>query len=105
MALTTAQIEATASALYRIVTSSEVKLQWGTIKRREIQDAIKQGKKVSGYRVEWLRKSSSRLVDELSKIAEEFNRIYKWDHASAQDLVDILATTIQRFQSAMNKED
>jgi hypothetical protein len=101
MNLSTKQIAAIARTLHHLVTSDECKLHWGGIKRQEIRDAVAQGKKVSGYRVEWLRNSSMLLVDTLSGVARDFNRTYKWDHASAQDLVDILATTIAKFQSAM----
>lgn len=70
----------------------------GAAIRREIRDAIDRGEEPVGYRVEWLKKSSQKVIHTLHEVAKEFNKEYPHDKASVQDLCDILNTTLKRLK-------
>jgi len=100
---TTEQIQVAARILKEVVTSDAVKIRWGMQQRTYIKEAIDRGEKVGGYRVRWLTETKNRLIDELAVCAQEFNRTYKHDKISVQDMADALATTLQRLQQAAQK--
>lgn len=98
MKLTKKQIYAAAQVLKECVTSKDVKLRWGALQRQILKDRLERGDKTGGYRVEWIKKTRLEVVDVLQKSAKNFNETYKHDHISAQDLLDVLNSTINSFQ-------
>lgn len=97
-------LEETSLVLYNVVSNKDIKLEYGATQRRRIKDALERGEKVSGYRVAWLRHCRNEVLDTLIKESERFNRTYKHDHISVNDLVDVLATLMVEFQKAAKEE-
>jgi hypothetical protein len=104
MSLTDDQIKAAAKILRDVVTSDQAKLQFGVSKRNEIRDAIRRGDKVTGYRVDWLRKTRDRVIETLQQAAKEFNETHKHDRISVTDLHDVLTTTQYAYEIASKKQ-
>ena len=97
MKLTKQQIFTAAQVLKECVTSKDVKLRWGALQRQIIKDRIERGDKTGHYRVDWIKKTRMEIAEVLQKSAQEFNAVYKHDCISAQDLIDVLNSTINSF--------
>lgn len=98
------QLDAVARTLKQVVTDDAIKLRWGALKRAEMHAAQKRGEKSDTYRVEWIRKSRSRVVQLLLDISQEFNRTWKHDRASAQDLMDILVSAYRMMENNLKSK-
>ncbi len=88
--------------LVRAASSSEDRMRHGARLREEIRRRIDAGDEVSGYRVDWLDGASNRIIDELAKVALEFNERHLDDLCSLNDLGDVLATALNRLRKASN---
>lgn len=94
-----------ADFFYHLVCNNEKRLQNGLAERERIRKQIQSGEHANGYRAEWLRKSSSRVISLLQDISHEFDAIYTSDRFSALDLIDILSTAQKKIRSTMENED
>ena len=95
-----------ARVLFTLVTDSRSRLEYGAKLREQMMKDINAGKLATGYRPEWIRASSRRVIVLLNGIAGEFNDEYGSDQASLNDLLDIMATAvhmIQRSQAEFEK--
>jgi|SRR5882757_7674532 len=81
-----------------VVNSEEIKLEFGRQQREIIKRKLKNGEKVSGYRVEWLQDTVGDIAGCLAESADRFNTQNPHDKISLSDLVDALATAMHRFQ-------
>ena len=99
------RLQQAADFFYHLVCNNEKRLQNGLSERERIKKQIQNGDRPSGYRAEWLRKSSARVITLLQEIAQEFDTIYTTDKFSALDLIDILSTTQRKIKSSLEDED
>ena len=93
-----------ANILMHVVTSKDVKLQFGRLKRQEIKERLKKGEKFTNHRVKWLRDTSARLLDTLKESAIEFNTLYRHDCVSVLDMTDALATCTHQIEAAISRQ-
>lgn len=89
-----------ADVLYKLVTSKEKRLKYGAEAREAMQKLLKEGKKVEGYRAEWIIDTMNEVIDTLIKSSEKFNMTYFHDYISTQDLCDVLQSTLSKLQKA-----
>jgi len=90
---------------YHLVCNNEKRLKNGLAERERIRKQIQNGEQASGYRAQWLRKSSTRVIHLLQDIAREFDSIYTTDRFSALDLIDVLSTAKKKIESNLSQED
>lgn len=93
------------NVFYKFVTSKEARLKHGATQRQEMQKALKDGKKVDGYRAEWILKSMDDVIKALVKSAEKFNNTYFHDMISIEDMKDVLTSAINKLNNASKKKD
>lgn len=86
-----------------LVSKNNTDLATGVQRREDMLASLKRGEQPQGYRAEWIRESARRLIDELEQIAKDFNAKHPNDRCSAQDLMDVLATTMAWFKKATSK--
>ncbi len=86
-----------------LVSGEPDKLRLGMDRRQQMYEQVQRGETPTGARVEWIRTSARRLVNELERIAQDFNETYPDDKCSAQDLLDVLATANAWFKKASSK--
>lgn len=86
-----------------LVNKNNKSIQKSVETRKELSEQIKRGEEPTGERAEWIRASAHRLVNELEQIAKDFNEEYPDQRCSAQDLMDVLATTTAWFKKATSK--
>lgn len=98
------QLDAVAKTLKQVVTDSEVKLRWGALKRAEMHAANRRGDKTETYRTEWIRKSRARVIELLLTLSNEFNRTWKHDRASSQDLMDVLVSAYRLMETHLKSK-
>lgn len=103
MTFTDEQLRATAAILHRIVTDAQVKLQWGAQKREELKVSLAKGENPVTYRSEWMRETKARIVEALLESSNSFNRTYKHDRISVQDMIDVLVYTIGTLAAKTKK--
>ena len=85
------------TVFYSLVTNKEARLKYGAEQRLKMQDALKAGLKISGYRAEWLLDTIDSVLSTLIKASERFNGTYFNDMVSVSDLKDVLTSTINRL--------
>lgn len=89
----------TAKVFTAFITDRSARLDRGYRLRALMHEAIQAGKQPSGYRPDWIAASAKRVIAELSKMAEEFDKTHLDDKASAHDLLDIIATAQQALKA------
>lgn len=90
--------------LHKFVTSKEQRLKYGAERRSEMQAAIKDGKKVEGYRAEWILRAMDDVIKVLVKSAEKFNNTYFHDMISLEDMKDVLTSSMNKLNNASKKK-
>ncbi len=85
--------------LYKFVTSKESRLKYGATKRQEMQQSLKAGKKVEGYRAEWILKAMEDVMRTLIKSSEKFNNTYFHDMISVDDMKDVFTSALNRLNN------
>jgi hypothetical protein len=81
------------------VKEDDLRLQRGVALRKEMWGTLKEGKiPTTGYRYEWMVRSSQVLIGTLRNIAYAFNLQHGDDKASVSDMVDILKHAIWLLQ-------
>lgn len=88
------------SVFLRATTTTQHRLANGAQLRREIQRQLDNDEDPTGYRVDWLKTSSKRVIAELGRIADEFNETHPEDLTSLNDLGDILSTALEMLRTA-----
>ena len=86
--------------ILRFVTDKEAKLRYGAKLRTQMQEAIGRGEDPSGYRVDWICRTTAELFAWLSTKAAEFNSAHPQDCISADDFSDVLATAQSRLKNS-----
>lgn len=86
------EIDFTVNTLLTVVRTGNTKLHNAVKRREETYDAIQRGEET--YRTKWIQDSVMRVVDTLLVISADFDAQYPDECCSAQDLGDILASTI-----------
>lgn len=89
--------------LHKFVTSKEQRLKYGAEARADMQKDLKAGKKVEGYRADWIIKAMDEVVKTLVKSAERFNNTYFHDMISVDDMKDVLTSAINKLNNANKK--
>lgn len=99
--LTSQQIQAAVSVIYKARTDSQVKLRFGSRHRAGIiekmgaqDDSFK-----DDYRYRWLKETRNRLVQELANAAKEFQTINKHDIISVNDMIDVAESLLSVLKS------
>jgi hypothetical protein len=93
-----------ADILYKFVTSKEQRLKYGATARQDMQKALKDGKKVEGYRAEWILKAMDEVIKALVKSSEKFNNTYFHDMISVDDMKDVLTSAINKLNNLSKKK-
>jgi hypothetical protein len=93
------------NVLYKFVTSKESRLKNGASLRQKMQKALKEGKKVDGYRADWILKSMNEVLKTLAKSAEKFNNTNFHDMISVADMTDVLQSCVNRLNKKNPKDD
>lgn len=99
------QLETIAASLREVVSSKEIKLAWGSLKREELRRAVADGKQVSGYRAEFIIRTKRAIIEVLEEEAVRFNRTYKHDCISSADLCDVVATLLLSLREGGHKPE
>lgn len=86
------------AVLRRFVSDKEAKLRFGMRVREQLRLAIQRGEQPQSYRIDWLLKTSDAVFDVMKEHAREFNAEYPHDHISAQDMLDVLLTSVNRLK-------
>ena len=58
-----------AETLKKVVTSDDVKLEWGLRQRQAIKDQLSKGLKVEHYRVAWIKSARDEVIEAVKKKA------------------------------------
>jgi len=98
MEFTDEQLKIAAQTLFRVVSSDAIKLRWGAAKRIYLGTELAEGREPIHYRIEWLRDCRDALLDTLIKQGERFNRTWKHDRVSVNDMKDAVLTLLLKFQ-------
>ena len=99
-----ARMKFATDVFYKFVTSKEARLKHGANQRQEMQKALKDGKKVEGYRAEWILKSMDEVIKTLVKASERFNNTYFHDMISSEDMKDVLTSAINKINNMTKKK-
>jgi hypothetical protein len=89
--------------LHRYVTSSDTRLRYGQLQRRDMKDDIENGVKPTGYRAEWLVSTTDALLDVLIEASRQFNASYHFDMISTNDMRDVLIGLLDQIDSKTKK--
>lgn len=98
-----ASVEYTIKTLENAIAHHQQRLKNGEKLRERVGEAINRGEYPDHYRVRWIQDSVQRVNDTLIQVAEEFNRAHPEDRCSAQDLGDVLASTLAALYQAAKR--
>ena len=70
--------------------------------RERIKRQLDNGERASGYRSDYLRLASKRIMKVLHELSIEFDSVYTHDRFSALDLIDVLATTKAKIEDNLS---
>jgi hypothetical protein len=90
--------------LNKFASSKENRLKFAAAQRAKMKKDLDSGKKVDGYRFDWLNSTSDEVIKTLIAASERFNSTYYHDIVSVQDLIDILNTTIAKLTKNTKKD-
>jgi len=76
------------------VKENDQRLAKGFALRKQMIKALKEGQTPTGYRPEWIKKSSQKVIQLLKSIAYDFNFQHEDDKTSVLDMVDILNSAV-----------
>ena len=87
------EIEISAHILSTYIQDQVTRLVYGINARRALVKKAKAGEKLTGYRIDWIRLVSKRLVEQLRVEIASFGAAYPWDKISRMDIADVLRST------------
>jgi hypothetical protein len=90
---TTQEAKFVADIYSSLLKNSKTRLLRGLKLRQEMHDAIERGERPTGYRPDFIRAGTVKLIKMLDELAGEFNRAHPEDQCSGSDLLDVLAST------------
>jgi hypothetical protein len=89
---------ATAAILYHVRTSETVKLRWGLQVRAVLGVQLARGERPDNYRIDWLIKTRSSIIDVLYEASKEFNAQFTHDRISTLDQLDALESVMSAIK-------
>jgi hypothetical protein len=84
------QIDYAKKVFETVAIDDQQRLKRGLQLREEMHAAIERGEDPKGYRVDWLQRTTSRVMQAITGSAEEFNALYHDDRISVADFADVL---------------
>lgn len=91
------QIAYTQLVFRTVSVDDQARLKRGMQLREEMHAAMARGEDPEGYRVDWLKRTSDRIIKVLIGSSEEFNAIYADDKISLGDLSDVITAVVGRL--------
>ena len=85
------------TVFYKLVTNKEARLKYGAEQRQKMQEALKAGQKIGGYRADWILETMDDIMETLIEASERFNNTHYNDLISVADLKDVLTSVISKF--------
>lgn len=90
---------------YKLIASQKSRLEYGSHDRKRIRAQIDANQKPTGYRVDWILKSSNEIIILLGQLAKDFNNMYPEDKISSDDYSDVLSTAINKIKRFTKKTE
>jgi hypothetical protein len=87
--------------LHRFIVEHEQRQRYAKADRDRMHAMLERGENPTGHRAEWVRQSSTAVVEALLRVSQEYNLIYPYDIVLVGDLLDVLVTTRRRFTDAV----
>jgi hypothetical protein len=100
-----AEVPYVIGTLTRMIRHERQRLATGLALRQYISQQLEAGNEVDHYRLDWLQKSMSRVIDTLAECARDFDREHLSDRASAHDLCDVLASALSAIHTQAGDGD
>ncbi len=92
------------AVLHRFVADKDSKIRFGIRVREQLRLALQRGEQPVSYRLDWLIEASDAVFACMREKAREFNENYPQDHISAQDLLDVLLTSVNRLKKQAQQD-
>jgi hypothetical protein len=86
--------------LYALTKGNADRIAVAKADRLRLIELINKGVKPTGYRADYLRSSSIKIINLLNELGKEFDEIYVNDKMLVSDLLDILSTAKKRLEDA-----
>lgn len=92
--MTPEQAKETAAVFVELIEQRKKLLEHGMKLRLEMHKAMEEGRRPTGYRADWIRRSATIMLSVLQEIARDFDLEHTDDRCSLADLMDVTATTM-----------
>lgn len=96
--------EAAARTIDRWFAADHVRDQYGRAARAATLKQQEGGRTPTGYRVDWLKDVSLKLVKVLADAKMEFDRQFPWDRCQGEDLGDALVTAASHLHDPSDED-
>jgi hypothetical protein len=85
-------IEFAKKVFIALAREHETRMERGARLRKEMHEALQEGREAVGYRPDFIRDSAILIIQALGELAKEFDAEHPDDKCSGADLMDIIAT-------------
>jgi hypothetical protein len=82
-----------------VVESPTLKRSFGARQRKIALAEYEKTGRLTGYRVEWMRKSYGRFLQLLSQLTKEFNGTFPHDTMTTDDQIELLVYVFTRMRT------